>query len=147
MRITICGSIAFYDEMLLVQKELAVLGHEVKVPPPMRTGKSGEALSSKDYYIIRHSAKPEDTWVWDEKKRGIMQHFEKVAWSEVILVLNYDKNGIKNYIGPNTLMEMGLALWLNKKIFLLNSIPEMSYLEEICGMKPIVIEGDLQKIG
>ncbi len=146
MKITICGSIAFYDEMLDVKKKLEALGHEVKVPPPMRTGENGQPISSKDYYEIRHAAKPEDTWVWEEKQRGITDHFEKVAWSEAILVLNYDKNDIKNYIGPNTLMEMGLALWLKKPVYLLNSIPKMQYMEEICGLKPVVIIGDLTKI-
>ena len=41
---------------------------------------------------------------------------------------------------------MGLAFYLKKKIFLLNDIPEMSFKEEILGMKPIVINNDLSKI-
>lgn len=32
-----------------------------------------------------------------------------ICGSDAILVLNYDKKGIKNYIGGNTLMEMGFA--------------------------------------
>ena len=56
------------------------------------------------------------------------------------------KDGKKNYIGGNTLMEMGLAFFLKKKIFLLNQIPELSYKEEILGVKPILINGDLNKI-
>jgi len=41
---------------------------------------------------------------------------------------------------------MGLAFHLNKKLFLLNEIPEISYKEEILGMKPIIINNDLTKI-
>ena len=74
------------------------------------------------------------------------KHFDKVAWSDAILVLNYDKNKIEGYVGANTLMEMGLALHLNKRIYLLNPMPEISYKEEILGMKPIIINGDLSKI-
>ena len=62
------------------------------------------------------------------------------------LVLNYDKNGVKNYIGGNTLMEMGLAFFLKKKIYLLNQIPKLSYKEEVLGMRPIILGGDFSKI-
>jgi len=42
---------------------------------------------------------------------------------------------------------MGLAFALNKKIFLLNQAPEdLSYTEEIKGMKPIIINRDLEKV-
>jgi hypothetical protein len=33
MKITICGSIAVYDKMLEIEKQLLLLGHEVKLPP------------------------------------------------------------------------------------------------------------------
>ena len=63
-----------------------------------------------------------------------------------VLVLNPDKKGIKNYIGGNTLIEMGFAYVLDKKIFLYNPIPEMSYTDEIKAMKPIILNKDLSKI-
>ncbi len=62
------------------------------------------------------------------------------------MVCNYPKNDIDGYIGANTLIEMGLAFYLEKPIYLLNPIPEISYKEEILGMKPIVLNGDLEKI-
>ena len=43
-------------------------------------------------------------------------------------------------------MEMGIALYLNKKIYLLNQIPEIPYKEEILRMSPIIINKDLTKI-
>ena len=79
-------------------------------------------------------------------KQKLLQHFNKVVWADAILVLNYDKNGVKNYIGGNTLMEMGLAFFLKKKIYLLNQIPELSYKEEVLGMRPIILGGDFSKI-
>lgn len=33
MNITLCGSIAFIDEMLAAKKELERMGHEVQAPP------------------------------------------------------------------------------------------------------------------
>jgi len=67
--------------------------------------------------------------------------------ADAVLVLNYDKKGIKNYIGGNTLMEIGFAHVLNQKIFLLNPIPEIPfYKTEIEAVKPMIIHGDLARI-
>jgi hypothetical protein len=77
---------------------------------------------------------------------NMRKHFAKVEESDAILVVNPDKNDIAGYIGANTLIEMGLAYYLRKKIFLLNDIPEISYKEEILGVKPQVIHGDFDKI-
>ena len=33
MKITICGSIAFFDEMLKVKEDLESRGHTVQIPP------------------------------------------------------------------------------------------------------------------
>lgn len=67
--------------------------------------------------------------------------------ADAILVMNLDKNGIKNYVGGNTLMEIGFAHVLNQKVFLLNPIPEIPYYKtEIEAVKPVVIDGDLSLI-
>jgi hypothetical protein len=67
--------------------------------------------------------------------------------ADAILVLNFDKDGIKNYVGGNTLMEIGFAHVLNQKIFLLYPVPEMPYCRtEIEAVKPTIINGDLTKI-
>lgn len=146
MKITICGSIAFYDEMVSNKEALEKLGHEVKLPPIEVPGENGEMISVKEYYEIRKNT-PENTgWIWDRKEQAIRAHFEKVEWSEAVLILNYEKNGIAGYIGANTLMETGLAFHLRKKTFLLNQVPELGYKEEILGMKPFVIDGDLTVI-
>jgi len=66
---------------------------------------------------------------------------------DAILVCNFDKNGVKNYVGSNTLMEIGFTHVNDKKIFLLNPIPEeVSYADEIKAMTDFVINGDLSKI-
>jgi predicted RNA-binding protein with PUA domain len=62
------------------------------------------------------------------------------------LVVNEDLNNVEGYIGGNTFLEMGFAHVLNKKIFLLNPIPEMGYEDEIVAMKPVVLNNDLEKI-
>ena len=51
--------------------------------------------------------------------------------SDAILVLNLTKNGIENYIGGNTFLEMGFAHVLEKKIFVYNKLPDVGYKDEI----------------
>lgn len=146
MKITICGSCKFTDQALSVKAKLEETGYEVEIWPIKLKDSQGKPISVQDYYNIRQSASSDEKWVWDRKAEAIMEHFEKVAWSDAVLVLNYDKNDVKGYIGGNTLMEIGLAFFLKKKIYLLNQIPELPYKEEILGVKPIIIYGDLTKI-
>ncbi|MBU3934853.1 hypothetical protein KKC00_02750 [Patescibacteria group bacterium] len=146
MKITLCGSIAFQDEVLFVKEKLEKLGHEVKLWPTELKNGTGQLICAKEYYKIRKTAADDEKWVWDRKAEAVLEHFNKVAWSDAILVANYDKNNINGYIGGNTLMEMGLAFFLKKKIYLLNPIPEISYKEEILGMKPVLLNGDLSRI-
>jgi len=146
VKITICGSCKFTDQALSVKAKLEETGYEVEIWPIKLKDSQGKPISVQDYYNIRQSASSDEKWVWDRKAEAIMEHFEKVAWSDAVLVLNYDKNDVKGYIGGNTLMEIGLAFFLKKKIYLLNQIPELPYKEEILGVKPIIIYGDLTKI-
>lgn len=86
---------------------------------------------------------------------AVKKQYDFIKWyhnaiveSDAILVLNFDKRGIKNYIGGNTLMEIGFAHVNNKKVFLLNPPPtDVSYVDEIEAMVDIVLNGDLTKIG
>ncbi len=146
MKITICASIAFYNEMLETKKKLEALGHEVYLPPSEVKNEKGEMISASEYYVERKIKENTAGWISDRKGEVIRLHFEKIENSDAILVLNYSKNNIDNYIGGNTFLEMGIAFYLKKKLFLLNDIPILSYREEILGMKPIVLFGNLKKI-
>lgn len=76
----------------------------------------------------------------------IRYHYKEITESDAVLVLNFDKNGIKNYIGGNTLMEIGFAYVHYKKIFLLNPIPDMAYKDELEAIEPIIIDKNLSLI-
>ena len=146
MKITICGSIAFIEEMQETKKNLEKLGHIVEMPPIQIMDGQGKLIPVKEYYTLRKSADVTDHWVWERKAEAMRNHFNKVMWADAILVLNYDKNGISHYIGANTFLEMGLAFHHEKKIFLLKPIPEISFKEEILGMHPIVLKENLSLI-
>ncbi len=139
MKITICGSLKFIDEMLEVKRDFENRGHEILLPTSAETGQT------KQWW---DNLRIEDPNKFVELKMARMiGHFKKIEDSEAILVLNYEKNGVKNYIGGNTLMEIALAFYLGKKIFLWNPIPlEVSYEEEIFGMNPIILNQDLSNV-
>lgn len=137
MTITICGSMKFHEEMRDVKTQLEHMGHIVFVP------KSIDLMDTAGYV---HPEDDEERITAKIEHDFIRAHFKKVQGADAILVLNYDKKGIANYIGGNTFLEMGLAFWLGKKIFLLNPIPQMDYLTEMHAMRPIVLGGELSAI-
>lgn len=146
MKITICGSLIFFDEMLEVKKQLEALGHEVKMPPEYVDDGRGGQISVKDRYKASKAGSNDDKALWKMREMAMRNHFNKVDWADAILVVNEDKNDIRGYIGANTLMEMGLAFFQEKPIYLLHEIPEISYKEEILGMRPLVIHEVIEKI-
>jgi len=143
MKITICGSISSTPKIKDISKNLAEMGIETKIPYTSGRIIRGE-VALEDYLAeIRENG--------DKKFRDntdvIKEHFEFIKNSDAILVVNIDKNGIKNYIGGNTLMEIGFAHVNDKKVFLLNPIPEdVPYVDEIKAMVDEVLNGDLKKI-
>ncbi|MCR4279046.1 MAG: hypothetical protein NUV81_04090 [bacterium] len=146
MKIAICGSMVFMKEMEEMQKTLQSLGHVVKTPPLAIENENGEMISAIEYHRMRQEATDDAGWVWERKEEAIHDHFHIVEWSDAILVLNITKDGIENYIGANTFLEMGLAFYLHKPIYLLNPIPKISFKEELLGMKCVVLHGKLNAI-
>jgi hypothetical protein len=62
-------------------------------------------------------------------------------------ILNYDKKWISGYIGASVLMEIGIAYYLGKKIFLTNPIDQSQwYALEVLLTNPIILDWNLSKI-
>ena len=140
--ITICSSAAFYRQAATIKSELESFGLEVIIPDVAE-----KMRESGDYDVTHYK-----TWFGNpndyHRKTALMKaHFAEIEKGDAILVLNYEKNGTANYIGGNVLMEMTIAFYLNKPIYILNEIPEDSaYLEEILGLQPITLNGNLNNI-
>jgi hypothetical protein len=132
MKITICGSSTFRKEMIEYKKKLLEIGHEVTVHPDYEAFVRGEKQELLKKIQTEHAvAKKENNYIkW---------YYNAIINSDAILVLNFEKRGITNYVGGNTLMEIGFAHVNGKKIFLLNDIPEISYKDEILAMYDIVL--------
>lgn len=153
MKITICGSIGFYKEMESARDELIKQGHEVKIPElalevPKEFGGGKKVYFSQ--YIEQNGGLdvfPAGHEIWNMKEGAINDHYEKIDWRDGILVVNHEKRGINGYVGGNTLIEIGVAFYLKKKIYILNLVSsELSYKQEVFGMKPTIINGELSLI-
>jgi len=133
MKIALVGSMSFAETMLWIKGSLEDgLDHTVVVPAGCQMYVDGSRnIETK----------------WEKLERDVFrEYFEVIKQSDALLVLNLDLHDAPNYIGGNTLIEMGFAYVLEKKIFLMNEIPKMPYTDEIEAMKPIVIHNDLEKI-
>jgi len=137
MKIVIGGSMAFAKEQVEAMRILKNRGFEVLATeniekyvdtPAIKSSFDEELKISLEYDIMR-------------------DFFNKIAESDAFLVMNYPKKGIEGYLGASVLMEMGLAYYLKKKIFLLFQVDqEQSYALESAIIDPIVLNGDLNKI-
>lgn len=137
--VTICSSASFYTQAVVVQKQLNQDGFKVIIPATAEKMKKSADFDVSHYKTWFGDAK--DYYKKSELMRG---HFHEIEKADAILVLNYEKHGTKNYIGGNVLMEMALAFYLKKPIYILNEIPEeSSFLEEIIGLNPIPLHGNL----
>lgn len=126
----------FHAKMKSAQVALESRGVTVLVPDEMDNLKTNESYMKNDDDKI--SAKIEYDF--------IREHFKKVEAADAILILNYDKKGIKGYIGGNTFLEMGYAFGLGKKVYLLYPIPQMDYYTEMAAIQPIILGGDLKML-
>lgn len=139
MKIMICGSMTFAKEMLKAKKKLEKLGYKVNVP-----------LDTQDHIKNRKLIDDFEADYKHSQETNIMKKcFDLIAKSDGILVLNFLKNGIKGYVGTSSLMEIGLAYYLNKKIFLLNPIPKSKdhrFAHELTILNPTILKGNLNLI-
>lgn len=126
----------FSEKMLEVKHHLEKLGHTAVVSKFIEhyIGKSDQEKESQK---LKHKYEED----------AIREYWDLMQDVDALLVLNYDKNSVENYVGGNAFLEMGYAYVLKKKIYLLNPIPTIPYYEtEIIAMKPVMIDGDLEQI-
>ena len=139
MTITICSSASFYEHVAQLQKQLQTMGYEVLIPD------TAEKMKAAGTFQLQGFKPPVGDIAW--KQELMNGHFDKVEAGDVCLVVNDEKNGVSNYIGGNVLMEMTLAYRAGKPIVILNEIPtDSSFAEEIFGVDPIVLHGNLRAL-
>ena len=136
MKIALCHSMQFAEKADEVKKWFEQNGHKA-FPSSFNQKYIGLNDEEKEELKLHHKYNHD----------AIKEHWSIIQNSDAVLVLNYTKNGIENYIGGNTLLEMGFAYILEKPIYLLNQIPNIPFYEtEIKAMKPKILNGELSKI-
>lgn len=123
----------FFEQMLKVKNQLEKMGHAVLMPMK---------ADGVDYWSEDNANR-----IQAKKKFGVIsEHMDKIEKSDAILIVNITKGDVENYIGANTFLEIGFAHYRNKRIYLLNEIPNQKYIEdELLTMEPTVLNGDLTK--
>jgi len=144
MKIVICASISFTHKIKEVADILSKDGYEVEIPWGSQKILNGD-ISFEHWQSVKEK-EGDISFRKSAEEDLIKRYYNLIKNSDAILVLNIDKKGVKNYIGGNTFLEMGFAHILDKKIFLLNEIPECSYVDEVKAMQPIILDGDIKKI-
>lgn len=135
MKICVSCSLSFPDEVQAIADELKKLGHEVDLP----NGIMNRAIEQADFDAV--SAKHDGGY------DAMRAHFSKIRESDALLVCNFTKKGIDNYIGANTFLEMGYAYSLELPIYTCNPLPDLPYInDEIHAFDVIELNGDLSKI-
>lgn len=106
MKIAILGSMQFTERMIEVGEQLKQLGHQ-PVISNFASEFVGKTDAEKEVIKIRQKQEEDATKeMWD-----LMQD------CEAVLVLNYAKHGVKNYIGGNAFLELGFAMCSIRKYF------------------------------
>jgi len=135
MKIYICCSKHFYHKIKPIKEELEKKGHVITLPNTYEDPFKEEDMKKegKDAHI---------QW----KSAMIRAQEAKVKANDALVVLNFEKKGLANYIGGATFLEIFKAFDLGKKVFLYNPIPDSIFTDELTAMNPTVINGHLSKV-
>ena len=140
--ITVCCSASFFKDSIEVGDRLKKLGFKVLLPKTANIMKRTK-IYDVSFYKTWYKNKKD----YLKKTQLVKDHFKKVKKADAILVLNLEKNGIKGYVGGNTLMEMTVVFLNKKPIFIYNETQDDFMLqEEILSLNPIFINRKLNLI-
>lgn len=135
MKLFVICSKRFYGRIPMIKEVLEEKGHEVVLPncyDKPNTEEEIRLLGHEEHAMF---------------KKKMFSRSEKITKNiDGVLVLNFDKGTLKNYIGGATFLEMYDALRLEKDIYMWNPIPKSILTDEIEGFSPTIINGDLNKI-
>jgi nucleoside 2-deoxyribosyltransferase len=136
MKIVICGSMSASKQMIEMKKILEAKGCEVVLPKRADKYASGELPIEKNYESIKNKIEYD----------LIREYYSTIKNADAVIIANYNKGGIKDYVGGNSFLEAGFAHALNKELYFLNDIPDMIYSDELHALQPTILNGDLSLI-
>jgi len=135
MKIFIMCSKYFYKRIEEVARILKLNGHEISYPN-----------SYDDPFIEERLKKTNSEEHIKWKAVMIAKNKINIELQDAVLVLNFEKKGVSNYIGGATFLEIYKAWELRKKLFFYNPLPNCSFTDELIGINPVILNGDLSLI-
>lgn len=130
MKICICSSLTFADEVLEIGKMLEASGHEVLLP----NGIINRLAEQPNFDPVRAKIDTDSNRL----------HADKIRECDAVLMCNFLKNCIPGYIGANCFAELYLAQYFKKPIFALFPLPDFPYInDEIRSFGITVLNNDL----
>ena len=140
--IVLCSSAVFFEELFDYKEKLENLGFDVEMPI------SAERMKEAGDFDVSKIKTWFDNVDDMHKKTWLMKHhLEKVKNGDIVLDINLPQKGFEGYIGGNVFLELFYG-WMNDKpLYILNPISkEQEIYEEVMGMNPVFLNGDLTKI-
>lgn len=130
MRVVLCGSMSSLGTMRRLASELGACAVVTVVPDEDR---SWDDLDDAARIIRKHDAS--------------LRHLRHIAdrRTAAILVVNVDRYGEHDYIGPNTFAEIAVAFAEGRRIFIYQDLPER-YVDELRAWGAVPLSGDLRPV-
>jgi hypothetical protein len=128
--VVICGSMKNIDRMTKIGAALKSAGLDVITPVP---------------------DKPAGTWSVEMsntmKREAARRHMGYIrnGATAAILVVNVDRHGVRNYVGPNSFAEISVAFADDRRVFLLKGMPK-NYEDELAAWGVECLHGDLDPL-
>jgi nucleoside 2-deoxyribosyltransferase len=137
-KIFLAASMNFYPKLLQVESELKSRGFEVEIPV------SAKIMRKNNDFVVEHF---KGIYSNTQKADFFRENLTNMEKCDSVLVINEEKNGIAGYVGTSVIMEIGIAFYLHKRIYLWNELmTNASYKPEIDAFEVTVINQDLDKI-
>jgi hypothetical protein len=124
-RVVICGSMKNLELMTLIGEMLETSGLDVVTPEPDE--QTATSRATKRAASLRHISH--------------IRHRRTAA----ILVVNVDRPEAHNYVGPNSFAEISIAFADDRKVFLLQGMPDY-YADELAAWGVECLNGDLPRL-
>jgi len=138
MRIFLVASMNFYPKLIEVQSQLIDIGHEVEIPISAKMMVDAGSFDPSSF---------KGSYTNQQKKDFFRNNLDRMKGCDAILIINEEKNGIAGYIGTSVIMEIGIAFYLNKKIYLWNPMSsDAAYKPEVDAFEAIIINQDFSQI-
>lgn len=127
-RVVVCGSMSAIDQIEELAASFRSLGHDVVTPSRDERDDHWDDLALNEQL---------------EAKRGFIDaYLDEIRAADIVVIANFDLNGVAGYVGANTLMEAAFARALDIPIFLFQEPGEQPAQLELLAVRTGCLDAD-----